>query len=192
MIRTSVAILLLAWALPMMAQDENAAPTFDCEFESSTWFQEWGLDEAQEFTDTVSEDVQRKFEPLNGKALRIRVKKGGHYGASLQYEFKKRTGSEPEEVYFRYYLRLADDWKPERGGKLPGIAGTYGRAGWGGRPVNGTDGWSARGLFRGRKDGKTPIGVLLLSCCHGRQVWRQLAVGKGWAGFIGEQSLVLH
>ena len=30
---------------------------------------------------------------------------------------------------------------------MPGISGTYGRAGWGGRKVNGKDGWSARGSF---------------------------------------------
>ena len=111
----------------------------------------------------MSDDKERKFEPLLGKALRIKVSKGGHYGASLQFAFKKRTGEEPEEIYFRYYPRFADDWKPERGGKLPGIAGTYGPAGWGGRPVNGTNGWSARGLFRSLKDDKTPIGFY---CYH--------------------------
>ena len=30
---------------------------------------------------------------------------------------------------------------------LPGISGTYGIAGWGGRKSDGTDGWSARGAF---------------------------------------------
>ncbi len=130
---------------------------FTCDFESDTWWQEWGLRSQPQRVDTVAADPARKLEPLRGKALRIRVDKGGHYGASLQFQFKKRTGREPEEVYFRYYLRFADDWTPARGGKLPGIAGTYGRAGWGGRRVNGRDGWSARGLFRGQKDGMTPI-----------------------------------
>lgn len=42
-------------------------------------------------------------------------------------------GGEPDELYFRYYLRLADDWDPSiADGKLPGMAGTYGKAGWGG------------------------------------------------------------
>lgn len=67
----------------------------------------------------------------------------GHYGLSLSYRFRRQLGYEPEEIYFRYCLRLTDDWNPRRGGKLPGISGTYGRAGWGGRPVDGTDGWSA-------------------------------------------------
>jgi hypothetical protein len=136
---------------------------FACGFESDTWWEEWGMRKAPVRPDVVAADPDRKFEPLRGKALRVRVEKGGHYGMSLQYVFRKRTGREPEEVYFRYYLRLADDWDPARGGKLPGIAGTYGRAGWGGRRVNGRDGWSARGLFRGQKDGKTPIGFY---CYH--------------------------
>ena len=55
---------------------------------------------------------------------------------------------EPEEIFFRYYLRFDSDWKNATSdGKLPGISGTYGKAGWGGRPVNGHDGWSARGSF---------------------------------------------
>jgi len=108
-------------------------------------------------------DPERRFQPLDGKALRIRVDRDGHYGLSLQYRFKKRLGWEPEEIYFRYYLRFADDWNPKRGGKLPGLAGTYGRAGWGGRAVNGRNGWSARGLFKGQTNGKTPIGYY---CYH--------------------------
>jgi hypothetical protein len=51
-------------------------------------------------------------------------------------------------MFFRYYLRLGDDWNQTvDGGKLPGFSGTYGKAGWGGRKVDGTDGWSARGSF---------------------------------------------
>ena len=144
----------------------QAKPTdiiFRCDFESKTWWQEWDQSELPKRTETVATDTKREFEPHDGKALRIRVDQGGHYGVSLAYEFAKRIGMEPEEVYFRYYLRLADDWIPERGGKLPGIGGTYGRAGWGGRKVDGTDGWSARGLFSGQKDGRTPIGFY---CYH--------------------------
>ncbi len=61
--------------------------------------------------------------------------------------FKEETGVEPEEIYFRYYVRFGDSWTPLTGGKLPGIGGTYGKAGWGRRKSNGYNGWSARGLF---------------------------------------------
>ena len=136
---------------------------FTCDFESDAWYKEWDARTKDEHAETVAADPALKFEPLQGKALRVKVDQGGHYGISLSYRFKERTGAEPEEIYFRYYLRFADDWHPAQGGKLPGIGGTYNRAGWGGRPVNGRDGWSARGLFRGQRDGKTPIGFY---CYH--------------------------
>ena len=51
-------------------------------------------------------------------------------------------------MFFRYYLRLGDDWNQTvSGGKLPGFSGTYGKAGWGGRKSDGANGWSARGWF---------------------------------------------
>jgi len=136
---------------------------FSCDFESDDWYKQWSVRQPDERTEIVAADPKFTFQPLRGKALRIKVERGGHYGTSLQFNFQKQLGQEPEEIYFRYYLRLADDWDPAQGGKLPGIAGTYGRAGWGGRKVNGRDGWSARGLFHGRKDGRTPAGFY---CYH--------------------------
>lgn len=171
-LRTACRILLPGMLLSFACgKADGAAPSekkrkeviFSCGFESEDWFKEWGENRLPSRTETVAADPDHKFEPLHGKALRIRVDKDGHYGASLLYRFKEQTESEPEEIYFRYYLRFADDWDPKRGGKLPGISGTYGRAGWGGRRVNGSDGWSARGLFRGQKDGRTPIGFY---CYH--------------------------
>ncbi|HNM22213.1 MAG TPA: hypothetical protein PKJ66_06920, partial [Rhodocyclaceae bacterium] len=68
-------------------------------------------------------------------------------GVDLRYAFKD-GGGEPEEAFFRYYVRLADDWNPTLdGGKMPGLAGTYSVAGWGGRKSDGTNGWSLRGNF---------------------------------------------
>lgn len=131
-------------------------------FETDRWHKHWSSPR-QETVSVVTEDKERSFQPLQNKALRIKVRKGEHYGASIQYKFKERTGSEPEEIYFRYYLRFGNDWNPRMGGKLPGIGGTYGRAGWGGRPSNGRNGWSARGQFKGQKEGKTPIGFY---CYH--------------------------
>jgi hypothetical protein len=137
---------------------------FSTDFESPEWYREWGLDKPEAGTDTVAQDPALKFEPFDGKALRVRIREGGNLGSNLRFQFAKRTGAEPEEIYFRYYLRFADDWNPEiQGGKLPGISGTYGRAGWGGRRVNGLDGWSARGSFERHQNGETPIGFY---CYH--------------------------
>lgn len=139
------------------------AQVFHCDFESETWYEQWNLDRSPQHVTLVDSGEDPRFEPVAGKAIKIRIEPEGHYGTSFAYHFQEQTGAEPEEIYFRYYLRFADDWNPEQGGKLPGIAGTYNRAGWGGRPVHGDDGWSARGLFNGQKNGKTPIGFY---CYH--------------------------
>ena len=45
------------------------------------------------------------------------------------------------------------------GGKLPGLAGTYGRAGWGGRRADGRNGWSARGSFAQQASSESELTV---------------------------------
>lgn len=86
-------------------------------------------------------------------SLEATIPRGENLGLDLRYDFP-RTGGGParDEAYFRYYLRLGPEWanSPD-GGKMPGFAGTYNRAGWGGRAWDGMQGWSARGSF-----GKSP------------------------------------
>jgi hypothetical protein len=88
------------------------------------------------------------FESLDGPALKVTIPAGENTGMSAAYKFVDQTGSEPEEIYFRYYIRIDQSWDPTYGGKFPGISGTYGVAGWGGRQSDGTNGWSARGLYQ--------------------------------------------
>ncbi len=115
-------------------------------FESPDWRKEWTHVGGK--VDTVDDDPEQKFEALSGKACRALLAQGELTAMNQTYQFQKQVGFEPEEIYFRYYLRLGDSWKQTvEGGKMPGISGTYGRAGWGGRKVNGRNGWSARGLF---------------------------------------------
>jgi hypothetical protein len=143
------------------------------DFESDQWHKHWSGGRRKTVR-VVIEDNERSFQPLQKKALQIKVLKGEHYGASIEYKFKDKTGGEPEEIYFRYYLRFGNDWNPARGGKLPGISGTYNRGGWGGRPSNGRNGWSARGQFQGQREGKTPIGFY---CYHADMTGRY---GNAW------------
>lgn len=87
-------------------------------------------------------------EPLQRNALKVVMEAGQHTGIDLQLPLKPLAGgTEPEELYMRYYLRLGGDWDPSDVGKLPGLAGTYGKGGWGGRTTDGFNGWSARGGF---------------------------------------------
>ncbi|MCP4782979.1 MAG: DNRLRE domain-containing protein [Fuerstiella sp.] len=150
---------------------EDPDVIFATGFEHSKWQSEWTRAEPKDRIDTIDVDGQfEKFQPLQGKALRSQIAKGTTTGLNTIYKFNDQIGHEPEEIYFRYYLRLADDWNQTvQGGKLPGISGTYGEAGWGGRRSNGTNGWSARGLFRRTVPagnplaGRTPIGFY---CYH--------------------------
>ncbi len=97
-------------------------------------------------------------------SLEVTVREGTNRGLNRRYKFKANQIDEPEEAFFRYYLRLAPDWNSDvSGGKFPGFAGTYGKAGWGGRKSTPEGGWSARGFFfsssnNQRGELRTPIG----------------------------------
>ena len=98
--------------------------------------------------EVVAQDPLNGFRALDGPALRVKIPKGGLVGLDFRYRFKQHLGHEPDRVYLRYYIRFASDWlNAAQGGKLPGLAGTYGAAGWGGRPWDGQKGWSMRGAY---------------------------------------------
>ncbi len=82
-------------------------------------------------------------------SLQATVPRGEHLGLDLRFDLPLGADKVPlQEAYMRYYLRLGPEWvdSPDTG-KLPGFAGTYNRAGWGGRGWHGMQGWSARGSF---------------------------------------------
>lgn len=119
-----------------------------CDFERDDWWRDWGLRAPPQNARLVSGPGA---DSGHSTSLEVTVPRGQHMGTSFAYKFRDRLGAEPEEIYLRYQVKFDADWSgATSGGKLPGISGTYGRAGWGGRPVNGTDGWSARGLFNSR------------------------------------------
>jgi hypothetical protein len=125
-------------------------------FEADNWEAEWSY--AGGSIDVISADDARSFSPLIGKALRAKIPEGENSAMSVIYKFEEKIGEEPEEIYLRYYLRFADDWNQTvYGGKLPGVSGTYGAAGWGGRKPDGTDGWSARGTYFLSITGDNPL-----------------------------------
>ncbi len=110
---------------------------------------------AREGNFTIAPDPE---DPTN-HALKIEVREGDHYGGSFDIRLEDHMGHEPIRVYFRYRLRLDRSWAPRHSGKLPGFKGTYGIAGWGGQPSDGSNGWSARGMFGPLDDQqRTPIG----------------------------------
>ena len=127
----------------------HKSAVFATGFESTDWPKEWTRAGEMRVIDTIASDEARQFAPFSGKALRVRIVEGANGALNTLFKFRDETGSEPEEVYFRYYLRLGADWNQTiEGGKMPGLSGTYGVAGWGGRKSDGRNGWSARGLFQ--------------------------------------------
>jgi hypothetical protein len=69
-------------------------------------------------------------------------------GASFGLTFRNIGITDPEELYFRYYVRFNDTWQKSGDreiGKFPGFDAAYGtNAGHGCNPSNGYNGWSAR------------------------------------------------
>ncbi len=115
--------------------------------EGSGWRSRWSRESSGSEAEVIATDPGLRFDQLAGAAFRVNLKKGSNYGTDLRL-YLKDHGGEPDELYFRYYVRFAEDWNPDvSGGKMPGLGGTYGKAGWGGRRVDGTDGWSMRGAF---------------------------------------------
>ncbi len=169
----------------------SATLPFDERFESATWYEAWGRDDSPEHCDlvaseTVGDDairllteetvLERMVEPRpSGQVLRVRIPKDSHYGVGdLAFRFRQQVGVEPTEAYLAYDLQLGADWKTEVSGKLPGIAGTYGVGGWGGRRSDGLNGWSARGMFRPAANGSVPIGT------YGYHVDQRRIYGSHW------------
>ncbi|MBC8873374.1 MAG: DNRLRE domain-containing protein [Planctomycetes bacterium] len=162
---------------------EDPDVVFATDFESEKWNEEWTYAGKMEVIDTVAEDAERKFEPLKDKALRVKIAKGSTGALNTLYKFKKETGKEPDEIYFRYYVRLGETWNQTlQGGKMPGISGTYGVAGWGGRKVDGTDGWSARGSFDLSIPTDNPLGGLhpIGTYCYHADMQGWYGDGWGW------------
>ncbi len=159
-------------------------------FESPFWFRAWSEVRPQFTFSTITADAFG-FEPLDGKALSVKVPRGGQVGLDVSYDFKSKTGKEPEEIYFRYYLRLADDWTPILdGGKLPGISGTYNRAGWGGRKSDGKNGWSMRGGFARMPEVGNPLRPYTTLSSYAYHADTEDRWGDEWVWDIGLRGLV--
>ncbi len=88
----------------------------------------------------ITQDGQNRF-------VRVKYPKGqvGNDGGGATWEIKLESNSS-DELYASYRLRFVGDFDPVLGGKLPGLAG--GARNTGGNKPNGSDGWSARIMWR--------------------------------------------
>jgi len=159
-------------------------------FDSLLWSRDWS-DVRHPIPSPVASDDALEFEPLAGKALRVKIPTGGNIGLDMDYAFKDKTGEEPEEIYFRYYLRFASDWLPTvEGGKLPGVSGTYGRAGWGGRKTNGQNGWSMRGVFARMPEEGNPLRNYIVVGTYAYHADTEGIYGDDWIWDLGLRGLL--
>lgn len=85
-----------------------------------------------------------------GDGIRVEIPKGEDWGATTHWNTESNVGSEPEEMWMRYWLKFPNGFRvdaPSRG-KLPGFGGLYTYNCLGGRPSTTSQPcWSARMAF---------------------------------------------
>jgi hypothetical protein len=170
----------------------DADVLFSDGFDSLAWPLRWRDVPVRGGASAVGEDPELGFAPLQGRALRVRIHKGSSLGMDLRYYFTRHFIDEPEEVFLRYYIRFSDDWNPWlEGGKLPGIAGTYGRAGWGMRTTDGRNGWSARTWFAPRpRDSQAVSGLNAMGTYAYHAALKGHSGGDHWGWNLAPSSLL--
>jgi parallel beta-helix repeat protein len=84
----------------------------------------------------------------DGPGTKVSIPAGSHFGSAMHWQFGDQGIPDPEELYFRYYLRIPDGFTNYGRGKLPGPAGLYsGSARDNIKPTDSSPGWSARMFF---------------------------------------------
>ncbi len=84
----------------------------------------------------------------DGSGIKVSIPAGSHFGSAMHWQFEDQGIPDPDELYFRYYLRIPDGYEHKDRGKLPGPAGLYsGSARNNIKPTNSSPGWSARMFF---------------------------------------------
>jgi hypothetical protein len=151
-------------------------------FDGFWWSRGWTSSSFRSDASAVTEDPGNGFEPLIGRALKVTIRRGNHLGLDLSYRFADEGFEEPEEIYVRYYMRFGDNWNPTAdGGKLPGLAGRYGKAGWGMRQSNGYNGWSMRSEFAPRPAGTAPRMTAVGSYAYHAEIEDESGAYFGWS-----------
>src|SRR5262249_39105705 len=110
-------------------------------FTSSNWLKSWDSSAKFNFGDNHVDVVD---DPVAGKVLRVTYPAGAvanDSGAQFRAQVK---GLPADSICLSYWLKFADGFKWNKGGKLPGLCG--GDCPSGGAPTN--NGWSMRYMWR--------------------------------------------
>ena len=146
----------------------NRTDVVMCEpWESDTWYENGYSRNTSLTRDTPVSSVGNltivNTDCVSGSCLKVPMLKG--YTGSVSVAWKlKNADIEPEQLFLRYYLKLADDWDAlscssdgtlySHGGKFPGIADVRawpdpsGQCGNGGNRSDGINCWSMRSGYR--------------------------------------------
>jgi hypothetical protein len=135
------------WSSFLAALPAGAAPTIylDEPFSASpaAWTTDW-----YDADIGARNRVSAISDGSDGPAIKVSIPKGSHFGSAMHWQFADQGIPEPEELYFRYYLRIPDGFVNYGRGKLPGPAGLYsGSARNNIKPTATSPGWSARMFF---------------------------------------------
>jgi hypothetical protein len=161
--RTIVLAMTVVAGLLASMFPASAETIVDRPFEDESWTE--GLVDLRSLDFSRTNLVGNAFA---GGGLGVRIPTGGFRGfgpLDRLGPFDDPSGA-PEEVWFRYHVRLVN-WNAASTGKLPGLAGLYGSSGRGCIPSTETNrGWSARQMFgapgtNGAPTGRIPIGTYL-------------------------------
>jgi len=127
---------------------------FATDFSGTDWRQ-------RHFTEGDISDPAFGEEPsLRSTYIRGQFTKGNTGSCGLEYRWTAHNLPEPEEIYFRYYVFLEDDFGSlVDGNKMPGLAGRYGiRRGTSWSRVDGNGGSPTTGRARESKAGRVLSG----------------------------------
>ncbi len=128
----------------LFAQDFDDSPlgiynreSLDADWRSPPW--DNGIDEGRLA-------IVEGSEAFSGRSLRVLYPEGGVGPGEGGAQWRLELGSSYDELFLSYRVRFGDGFDFVRGGKLPGLVG--GAANTGGDPPDGTDGFSARMMWR--------------------------------------------
>lgn len=169
-------IFILLWGVSFVTSEKSIHQNANKEvllwsnsFDSQDWMDQWYIREnGKVYLGNI--EIAKDSDNIFANILRVHYKKG-----SLNPSRKDRpTGGTnfharldfipSDSLYLRYYVRFADDFPFNKGGKLPGLFG--GKVHSGGHIPDGTNGFSTR--FMWREGGKGEVYAYLpTSVDHG-------------------------
>lgn len=128
--------------------DDDPAGTYTVSNLSADWNGVTSNDGVDEGRVSITDDDNA----FGNKSLVIMYPEGeSNLGKS---QWKMPLGAAYDELFLSYRIRFDNDFDFVRGGKLPGLCG--GACNSGGSMPNGTDGWSARMMWRTNGSGGSP------------------------------------